>query len=83
MGEKRKEDRNLERVCGRDSREVHETHNISKQEKISLKNNYYFSFTIAALLGEKRGFETGEVVKQVVTRLLVDHLASSQFPILV
>ena len=42
-----------------------------------IKNNCHFLFTIAALIGEKRGFETGEVVKRVVMRLLVDRLTSS------
>ena len=45
MGEKRKEDRNLERVCKRDSREAQNTEIQLTKELIFIKNNMLCLFT--------------------------------------
>ena len=43
--------------------------------QVFYQNQHPFSSTIAALIGEKRGFKTEEVVIRTVSRLFVDRLA--------
>ena len=46
--------------------------NLIISNQVFYQNQHTFLFTIAALIGEKRGFKTEEVVKRTVSRLFVD-----------
>ena len=76
MGEKRKGDRIGERFAKWRMEEIqgNDDEHRGKNEFL-IKNNMRFRSTIAALIGEKRGFKMEEVVIWTVSRLFVDGLA--------